>query len=370
MGSTPLRPRKGAGAFPRDALRYLVGMATELLTFTDRGIYCPEGDFHIDPWRPVPRALITHGHSDHARFGHGQYLATHHALPVMRHRLGEITAQGIGFGEEIAIGAVTVSFHPAGHVPGSAQIRVARRGEVWVVSGDYKVVPDGLSEAFAPVACDTFISECTFGLPLFRWRPQEEVAEEIARWWAENRAAGKCSILAAYGLGKAQRLRVMLAGRESGPVLTHGAVEATNAVLRDQGYAIPPTERVVAGISAKTHPGALIIAPPSALGTPWARRFGPAEEAFASGWMALRGIRRRRGHGRGFVVSDHADWPGLNAAIAETGAGRVFVTHGYTAPFRRWLEEEGYQAGIVATEFGGEGGDETAAERLDEGAAE
>lgn len=330
-------------------------MSAQLLSFTDRGIFCAEGGFYIDPWRPVDRALITHGHSDHARWGHGHYLCTHQALPVMRHRLGDIRAESIGYGERRQIGGVEVSFHPAGHVPGSAQIRVARGGEVWVVSGDYKVEADGLSEPFEPVACHSFISECTFGLPLFRWQPQAVIAEQLANWWHTNAAEGRASILAAYGLGKAQRLMTLLP--QAGPILTHGAVEETTRILRDQGYPLPATTRVVAGMDAKSHPGALIIAPPSALGTAWARRFGPSAEAFASGWMALRGIRRRRGLGTGFVISDHADWPGLNAAIRATGAERVFVTHGYTTPFRRWLEEQGYEAGIVQTEFGGEEAD-------------
>ena len=330
-------------------------MSSQLLSFTDRGIYCAEGDFYIDPWRPVDRALITHGHSDHARWGHGSYLCTHQALPVIRHRLGAITAEAIAYGETRQIGGVQVSFHPAGHVPGSAQIRVARGGEVWVVSGDYKVEDDGLSEAFVPVPCHTFISECTFGLPLFRWQPQAVISAQLAAWWQANAAEGRSSILAAYGLGKAQRLMTMLP--DAGPILTHGAVEETTRILRDQGYPLPPTTRITAEIDAKSHPGALIIAPPSALGTSWVRRFGPASEAFASGWMALRGIRRRRGLGTGFVISDHADWPGLNAAIQATGAQRVFVTHGYTTPFRRWLEEQGYEAGIVQTEFGGDEAD-------------
>ncbi|MBD1202745.1 MAG: ligase-associated DNA damage response exonuclease [Rhodobacteraceae bacterium] len=329
-----------------------------VLTFTDRGIYCPAGDFFIDPWRPVDRALITHGHSDHARWGHRRYLATHQALPVIRHRLGQIDAQGIAYGENLRIGGVTVSFHPAGHIPGSAQIAVDREGEVWVVSGDYKVEADGLAEAFEPVPCHAFISECTFGLPIFRWRPQAQVMDDITRWWAANAAAGKASILGAYSLGKAQRL---LAGvGPVGPILTHGAVEEVNDILRHQGYSLPHTIRAGQGVDGKTHPGALVIAPPSALGSAWARKFGPADEAFASGWMAVRGIRRRRALGTGFVVSDHADFPGLLSAIRATGCEKVFVTHGYTAPFRRFLAEQGYDAGIVATEYGEEAEDAVA----------
>ncbi|MDT8856709.1 ligase-associated DNA damage response exonuclease [Paracoccaceae bacterium Fryx2] len=322
-----------------------------VLSFTDRGIFCPDGGFFIDPWRPVDRALITHGHSDHARPGHGAYLATHAAGPVIRHRLGAIALDGIGWAEPRRIGGVTVSFHPAGHVPGSAQIRVERAGEVWVVSGDYKVEPDGLSEPFAPLPCHAFITECTFGLPVFRWQPQAAVMADLRRWWAANAAAGRVSILGAYGLGKAQR--IMAALGDCGPILTHGAVEATTEVLRAQGYALPATVPVRAGVDGKSHPGALVIAPPSALGSAWAARLGPSAEAFASGWMALRGVRRRRSL-TGFILSDHADWPGLNAAIRATGAERVFVTHGYTSVFRRWLESEGYDAGIVQTEYTGD----------------
>ena len=332
-------------------------MVSPVLTFTDQGIYCPAGDFHIDPWRPVSRALITHGHSDHARPGHARYLATNEALPVVRHRLGPITAEGIAYGETRQIGAATVSFHPAGHVPGSAQIRVAVAGEVWVVSGDYKTEADGLAEPFEPIPCHAFITECTFGLPVFRWQPQPQVMDQIATWWAANAAAGRTSILGAYSFGKAQRLMAGLPG--IGPILTHGAVENVTEILRAQGYALPPTTRVTPQVTAKSHPGALVIAPPSALGTTWANRFAPADEAFASGWMAVRGIRRRRSLGTGFALSDHADWDGLNQAIRATGAHKVFVTHGYTAPFRHWLETQGYDAGIVETQFTGDDADDT-----------
>ena len=324
-----------------------------VLTFTDSGIYCPAGGFHIDPWRPVDRAVITHGHSDHARPGMGQYLATDRAAPVIRHRLGDIRIATMGYGDTRRIGDATVSFHPAGHVPGSAQVRVEVAGQVWVVSGDYKVERDGLSELFDPVPCHAFISECTFGLPVFRWAPQAEVKSHINAWWSANRAAGRISLLGAYALGKAQRILSNI-DTSIGPVLTHGAVEEVNTILRAQGYLLPPTIRVTADMSDKTHPGALVIAPPGASATPWSRRFGDFAEASASGWMALRGIRRRRGAETGFILSDHADWPGLNTAIRATGAERVFVTHGYTASFRRWLEHQGYDAGIVETAYAGD----------------
>jgi putative mRNA 3-end processing factor len=329
---------------------------TDVLTFTDRGIYCPAGDFYIDPWRPVPRALITHAHSDHARWGMDHYLCTTGTAPVMQHRLGDITVQTLGYEESLQIGGATVSFHPAGHVPGSAQIRIAVKGHVWVVSGDYKVVDDGLSDPFTPVPCHAFISECTFGLPIFNWTPQDVLQGQINRWWAEAAAAGKTAILGAYALGKAQRL-LRLLDPAIGPILTHGAVENTNDVLRAQGISLPDTIRVEGDISAKTHPGALVLATPSALGTPWARRFGPSSSAFASGWMALRGVRRRRAADRGFIVSDHADWAGLNSAIKATGAEKIFVTHGYTSAFQRWLADQGYDAHVVSTDYQGEGFD-------------
>lgn len=328
-------------------------MRQPVLTVTDRGIYCPAGDFFIDPWRPVDRALITHGHSDHARPGHARYLATPAAVPVIRHRLGDIRIATQPYGEQARIGDATVSFHPAGHVPGSAQIRVEVAGEIWVVSGDYKTTPDGLSEPFEPVRAHAFVTECTFGLPVFTWRPQPEVMSDVNAWWRANAAEGRASVLGAYALGKAQRLLANV-DTSIGPILTHGAVEAVNAVLRAQGIALPPTTRVTPDLDARAHPGALVLALPSALGSPWMRRFGPASTAFASGWMALRGIRRRRAADRGFVLSDHADWPGLNTAIRESGAETILVTHGYTAVFRRWLADQGYDARIVETEFEGE----------------
>lgn len=329
---------------------------TPVLRFTDKGFYCEAGDFHVDPWRPVARALVTHGHSDHARPGMGAYLATHQALPVMRMRLGDITADGIAYGETRQIGGATVSFHPAGHVPGSAQIRIEVAGEVWVVSGDYKLDDDGVSEPFQPVACHSFISECTFGLPVFRWRPQAETAAAIAAWWAENAATGRVSILGGYSLGKAQRLLAML-DPDQGPILTHAGIAATTDILRDQGYPLPATTRIMPDTDRKSAAGALILCPPGLLGSTWARRFGPSSEAFASGWMQLRGLRRRRGMDRGFVISDHADWPGLISAITATGAENIYLTHGYTDTFARYLRDSGHNATAIQTEFSGDASD-------------
>ena len=328
-----------------------------VLEFREAGIYCPAADIYIDPWKRVPRALITHGHSDHARWGMGSYMATHAAAPVIRHRLGDVSMQTTDYGVTHRIGDADISFHPAGHVPGSAQIRVEVGGEVWVVSGDYKTIDDGLSEAFEPVRCHTFITESTFGLPIYDWPDQETLARDLNAWWAGCVADGKRAVLGVYALGKAQRIMRLL-DPVIGPILTHGAVEGTNSVLRAQGLTLPATVPVIDGVDGKSHPNAIVLAPPSALGSAWMKRFGAVSTGFASGWMRLRGVRRRRAADRGFVVSDHADWKGLNWAIGETGAERVFVTHGYTAQFSAWLAEQGYDAGIVQTEFGGESLDE------------
>lgn len=324
------------------------------------GLYCPPGDFHIDPWRPVHRAVITHAHADHARVGHAHYLAAAPAEGVLRARLGDISLQPLAYGETVEHRGVRVSLHPAGHVLGSAQVRIEHRGEVWVVSGDYKVEPDATCAPFEPVRCHCFITESTFGLPIYRWPPQQEVFAEINAWWAANAAAGRPSLLLGYSFGKAQRL---LSGVDAsiGPIVVHGAVEPVNRAYRAAGVALPAT-RLVSEVADKADlRRALVLAPPSVQGSAWRRRFASASDAFASGWMRLRGTRRRRGVDRGFVLSDHADWPGLMQAIAATGAGRVIVTHGYEAVLVRWLQQQGLQAGAFRTEYGDDAIEEAAA---------
>ncbi|WP_082938293.1 ligase-associated DNA damage response exonuclease [Mitsuaria sp. 7] len=330
--------------------------AGDLVVARPEGLYCPPGDFYIDPWRPVDRAVITHGHSDHARVGHAHYLAQHDSAAILRRRLGDdITLQTLAYGEAIVHHGVRLSLHPAGHVLGSAQVRLEHGGRVWVASGDYKLEADGTNAPFEPVRCDTFITESTFGLPIYRWPSQPALFAEINDWWRRNAEAGRASVLYAYALGKAQRL---LHGVDAsiGPIVAHGAVEPLNAVYRAAGVRLPPTFN--AGDPALDKAAlsrALVIAPPSAASSPWLKRFGPdLADAFASGWMQLRGTRRRRGVDRGFVVSDHADWPGLMAAIRGTGAERVFVTHGSVATMVRWLGEQGLRAQGFATEYGDE----------------
>jgi len=332
----------------------------DLVVARPEGLYCPAGDFHIDPWRPVARAVITHAHADHARRGHGHYLAAAAAEGVLRARLGaEIDLQPLAYGETIDHFGVRISLHPAGHVLGSAQVRLEHAGRVWVVSGDYHVAgsfDDALEHnatcaPFEPVRCDCFITESTFGLPIYRWPPQREVFAAIDAWWRGNAEAGRASLLMGYSFGKAQRI---LAGVDAsiGPIVVHGAVETLNRAYRAAGVALPTTCLVADVADRATLRRALVVAPPSVQGSPWVRRFGEPGDAFASGWMQLRGARRRRGVDRGFVLSDHADWPGLQRAIGATGAQRVIVTHGYEAVMVRWLQQQGLEAGAFATAYG------------------
>lgn len=324
------------------------------LNFNENGIYCAQADVYIDPWKPVNKAIITHAHADHARPGHQHYLAHKDSLPVMRHRLGQdIRTQGLDYGEVINIKGVKLSLHPAGHIPGAAQVRLEYRGEIWVVSGDYKLQPDPFTRDFEAVSCHHFITESTFGLPVYRWPAADEVFEEIRQWHLANREKGRVSVLGAYSLGKAQRVMAGLA--EFAPIYTHGAIENTNEVLRKQGLALPETRYIDADVGKKELSGALVICPPSAIGSAWMRKLGPTSTGFCSGWMTLRGTRRRRAADRGFVLSDHADWDGLNRAVRATGAENIYVTHGYKDLFSRWLREEyGLNARAVDTLYEGE----------------
>ena len=331
-----------------------------LIAPTPRGLYCAAGDFYIDPWQPVDRAVITHAHGDHARPGSAAYLSATCGLPVLRTRLGEGSAiDGLAYGEVRDINGVKLSLHPAGHVLGSSQVRVEHGGEVWVVSGDYKLDPDPTCAPFEAVRCHTFITESTFGLPIYRWRTPEAIFADVNAWWRANQAAGRASVLFGYAFGKAQRILASV-DDAIGPIVVHGAVEALNRGYRECGVKLPQT-RMVSDLDKKEdYAGALIVAPPSAQSSPWLRRFGDYSDAFASGWMAIRGARRRRAVDQGFVLSDHADWPSLNRAIEATGAHRIFVTHGHTAPLVQWLNERGLEAHTMKTEFEGEAGAEEA----------
>ena len=325
-----------------------------LIELNKNGIYCPEADVYIDPWKKVKRALITHGHSDHSRFGHSSYLCTHSSVPIIKHRLGSsINISGIGYGETISVNGVKISFHPAGHIIGSAQIRLEGKGEVWVVTGDYKIQNDGISEPYEPVRCTHFITESTFGLPVYKWQQQERVINNINNWWQENKEQNKTSIITAYSLGKAQRILHNI-DQAIGKIYCHGAIAKMNAAIKASGIMLPETHLIEGDTKPSDFHGDLIIAPPSALSSPWMKRFKNVSVGIASGWMMLRGARRRRGADRGFVLSDHCDWEGLNTAIKATGAENIYPTHGYTQIFSRWLRDQGYNATPLETEFEGE----------------
>lgn len=325
-----------------------------LLQVSERGLYCEAGAFYVDPWQPVERAVITHAHADHARWGSQHYLTTTAGAGVLRLRIGADAAiQAVDYGATVLMGRVHLSLHPAGHILGSAQVRIEHEGQVWVVSGDYKTEADPTCAPFEPIRCHTFVTESTFGLPIYRWPAEAEVFADIQAWWRGNQEAGRASLLLGYALGKAQRV---LAGLDPalGPLYTHGAVEKLNAAYRASGVRLPETIHVGALPRGGPWDRALIIAPPSAQGTPWMRKFGSVSTGFLSGWMQIRGTRRRRAVDRGFVLSDHADWPGLVSAIRATGAEQIWVTHGYSAVLARWLREQGMDAQVVATRFEGE----------------
>ncbi|OBV36633.1 ligase-associated DNA damage response exonuclease [Janthinobacterium psychrotolerans] len=324
---------------------------SDMVVVRKEGLYCVPGQFYIDPWRPVERAIITHAHADHARVGHGHYLSAASGVKVLQSRLGPVTIDGLEYGQTITHNGVTVSLHPAGHVLGSSQVRMEHGGEVWVASGDYKLESDPTCLPFEPVRCHTFITESTFGLPIYRWQPSQTVYDDINQWWRRNAAEGRTSVLFCYAFGKAQRI---LAGLdpEIGPIICHGAAQALSEVYRASGVLLPHTMMVGDVTHKAALKTAMVIAPPSAAGSSWMKRFGDYSDAFASGWMLLRGARRRRGVDRGFVLSDHADWPGLMRAIKATEAERVIVTHGSIPVMVRWLQQNGWQAGGFETEYG------------------
>ncbi|MEM6333566.1 MAG: ligase-associated DNA damage response exonuclease [Planctomycetota bacterium] len=349
-------------------------MADALVEVGERGMWCERGGFHVDPWVPVERAVITHAHADHAVAGCGAYVCAEEGAGVLARRVqAGAKIETRAYGQAWDEGAARVSLHPAGHLLGSAQVRVEASGSapggggVTVVSGDYKVEPDATCAAFEVVACDTFITESTFGLPIYRWPDAKAVFAEMVAWWAENAAAGRTTVVYAYALGKAQRLLAGLAAgveRGLGPILEHGAMRGLTQAYREAGVALPETGHATAEAvraAKKEGRGLLVIAPPSANGTAWVKKLRPMSSALASGWMAVRGRRRFRAVDRGFVVSDHADWPGLLATIEATGASRVGVTHGYREELVRYLNERGGVEGyVVPARYEGELGEENA----------
>ncbi len=316
-----------------------------MLTLTPEGIHCPEGGFHIDPRRPVRRAVVTHAHSDHARPGSSAYLCAGPGEGVLRERVGGDAAaiETLPYGRARKIGGVTVSFHPSGHLLGAAQVRIERGGRVCVVTGDYKRQADPTCAAFEPVACHSFFTECTFGLPVYRWPDPVAEGERMNHWWRANREAGRTSVVFAYALGKAQRVLSLL-DPLIGPIGVHGSVARFSPHYRRAGAPLPFHRKISGENRGDFGGGGIIIAPGSTEGSPWLRKFGEVSTAFASGWMRLRGHRRRRAVDRGFVLSDHIDWPDLLRTIDETGAEFIGAMHGATGPLVRYLRENGLRA--------------------------
>ncbi|WP_413587070.1 ligase-associated DNA damage response exonuclease [Bdellovibrio sp. HCB274] len=322
----------------------------ELVRATSEGLYCPQGDFHIDPWRPVQRAIITHGHSDHARWGSAEYHTNIKGIPILKLRLGEdIKLYSHQAGEKFKVGNTWVSFHPAGHILGSCQVRIEYKDHVWVASGDYKRTPDPSCDPFEVVPCDTFISEATFALPVYKWDSGAVTAERIHSWWQSD--PERPSLLFCYALGKAQRILAELRRITDRKVYIHGALDSITQIYRAAGIEMLPTASIQEKEKGYNFAGDLILAPPSAHRSPWMKRFKEPQTAFASGWMQVRGTRRRKGYERGFVLSDHADWNELNQTVEETGASTVYLTHGRTDVLQRYLNEQGKTVKLFVTQY-------------------
>lgn len=327
-----------------------------LIQFTNRGIYCKQGNFYIDPWHPVDFAVTTHGHADHVKWGNKNYLCHELTKPILTQRYSLTdNVQTLPYGKEIDINGVKLSLHPAGHVIGSSQIRLAYKGEICVVSGDYKVEYDGISTAFEPIKCHTFVSESTFGLPIYNWLPQQLIFEQIKHWVNDNHNKNKTSILVAYSLGKAQRLIKNLAGEL--PIYVHNSIANLNEAFENVGVELPQTIRITPEIKKEELQKGIVIIPPALADGRWVKNLQQPAIGVCSGWMAVRAGRRWRSADAGFALSDHADWPGLLSAIKATEAEKVFVTHGSTAVFAKYLNEIGITAEEVSTKYGAEDDD-------------
>lgn len=338
-----------------------------LISFTNKGIYCPQADVYIDPWKPVDKAIITHAHSDHARWGSKHYLAHKDSEGILRYRLGkDISLQTLEYHETITINNVKISLHPAGHIIGSAQVRLEYEGEIWCISGDYKVKEDGYTVPYEVVKCHNFITESTFGLPVYNFPSKEEINAKMNQWVNDNAAQGLNSILIGYALGKSQRILKALESDKQ--TVLHTTIYNTNEALGfdNSRYQKFDAENMKKGFMN----GGIIVATGMAMGTPWLRRFEPYKLAVCSGWMQLRGARRRRNADMGFAMSDHCDWPGLNEAVLATGAENIYITHGYKSPFAKWLREKhALNAFELDTLFEGENIENETAQSEEEGEA-
>ena len=323
----------------------------QLIEFHKKGIYCKQGKFYIDPWQPVDTAVITHAHADHARWGMKKYICHPYTAAIMKKRISEtIGVQTLNYGEEIEINGIKVSLHPAGHVIGSSQVRLEKDGYVVVISGDYKLQNDDISTPFSPVACDEFVTESTFGLPVYNWLPEDQMRERIIAWANKNRENGLTSVFIGYSLGKAQRLMKILEG--TAHLYVHGIIGKLNQAMQESGIRLPEFDVVNFNENIKHVKGEIVVLPPALLDSNVIHKIPNKKTAICSGWMHVRGARRWRSADAGFSISDHADWNGLLHTVRATGARKVYVTHGYTHPFARYLNETGISALPVDTFFG------------------
>ncbi len=322
-----------------------------MIRLTKQGLFCESGGFHIDPSRRVELALVTHAHSDHARKGSRRYLTAEDGVGLLRHRLGaDIDVTGVPYGRKIQLGRTTVSFHPAGHILGSAQVRVEQDGEVWVVSGDYKRQSDPTCRPFEVVPCDTFVSEATFGNPKYVWSCATQAVRDIHDWWKSNREQGRNSLLFCYAVGKTQRVLGGLAELTDDPVLLWGEANPVTEVYRKEGVRLVPT-RDLDSLGGRARPrGELIITPHSIQYSAWMGRLGDVETAFASGWMKTGAWGMRRSYEKGFVLSDHADWNDLVGTIRATGAKRVLIQHTKDPALPKHLRQLGLRAELMGVD--------------------
>ncbi|NBS12329.1 MAG: ligase-associated DNA damage response exonuclease [Gammaproteobacteria bacterium] len=321
-----------------------------LVVVTREGLYCPKADAYIDPWRPVETALITHAHADHARPGSRQYHCLASGAGLLTERVRPDSLSTHDAHEPITMGALTVSWVPAGHVLGSAQIRLSDGEQVWVVTGDYKRTADPSCDPFEPIQCDVLITEATFALPIYRWPSMDQVMDDLCQWWDHALLKNRQPVLYCYALGKAQRIMAELALRTTREVCIHPTIAQLLPAYLDQGIPLCPWHVLTSG--QKAPPGTLILAPPGAQGGRLITQFRALDEAMASGWMQIRGVRRRRALTQGFVLSDHADWDGLLQTIKDSGASRVLATHGETRVLTDYLNRMGVEAARLSTSFG------------------